>query len=113
MTEASSAATGGVKTLGIQLPDATHAQFSLIASLSGLSLKDAVLEAVDLYIATKREALAEKASEALVEIEKEAALKRASLTALFGTQPDAAEASKPAKPAGKRSPDRVAATDRP
>src|SRR5258708_7596728 len=101
MSEASSSTTGGVKTLGIQLPDATHAQFSLIASLSGLSLKDAVLEAVDLYIATKKEALAEKANEALAEIEKEAALKRASLTALFGTQPDQTEVAKPAKSAGK------------
>ena len=101
MSEASSTGPQSVKTLGIQLPDATHAQFSLIASLSGLSLKDAVLEAVDLYIATKKEALAERASEALAEIEKEAALKRASLTALFGTQPDAAEVAKPTKPAAK------------
>ena len=93
MSEVSS---GGVKTLGIQLPDATHAQFSLIASLSGLSLKEAVLEAVDLYIATKKEALAEKANEAMAEIERNAAMQRAALAGLFGTPSEAVDAAKPA-----------------
>ena len=33
----------GVKTLGIKVPDALHAQFALVAQLDGLSLGDAAL----------------------------------------------------------------------
>lgn len=40
----------GVKTLGIKLPDPVHAQLTLIASLDGLSLTDAIRQAIDLYI---------------------------------------------------------------
>ena len=102
MSEASGAA-GAVKTLGVQLSEDRHSQFSLLAGLEGLSLKDAVLAAVDLYIATRKEALAEKANQALAEVEREAALKRDALTALFGSPSESsAEAAKPTKPAGKR-----------
>lgn len=98
MSETSS---GSVKTLGVQLPDEVHAQFSLVCGLEDLSLKDGVRAAVDLYIATRKEALAEKANQALAEIERNAAMQRSALTALFGDQ--LSTDPKPAKAAGKRS----------
>jgi hypothetical protein len=45
---------GNVKTLGIKLPDALHAQFALIASLDEISLGDAAVRAVEHYVQTKR-----------------------------------------------------------
>ena len=85
MSEANASTPQSVKTLGIQLPDDLHAQFSLVAGLEGLSLKDAVLAAVRGYIADRRGALAEKANQALAEIERNAAMQRDALTALFGS----------------------------
>ncbi|WP_194904379.1 hypothetical protein [Catenulispora rubra] len=101
MTEGSSAGPQSVKTLGVALPDDLHSQFALVAGLEGLSLKDAVLAAVREYISSRREALAEKATQALADIEKEAALKRDALQSLFGTTASAeapksdADAAKP------------------
>ncbi|MGH3613265.1 MAG: hypothetical protein ACRDRK_11865 [Pseudonocardia sp.] len=45
---------GGVKTLGIKVPDSLHAQFALVAPLDGISLGDAALRAVELYVTTKK-----------------------------------------------------------
>ena len=103
MTEASP----GVKTLGIKLPDALHAQLVLISGLEGLSLTDAIRQAIDGYIERKRGEgdLAARAAQAAEEIEREAAMRREALNALFGSQPPAATepaASEPAKPTGRR-----------
>lgn len=85
---------GGVKTLGIKLPDALHAQFTLVAQLDGISLGDAALRAVELYVETKRSEpdFAARAQAALEEIEREAAARRGAIQGLFG-------ADTPAKPA--------------
>ena len=104
MTEAS---PSGIKTLGIKLPDALHAQLVLISSLEGLSLTDAIRQAIDGYIERKRGEgdLAARAAQAAEEIEREAAMRREALNALFGSQPAAAAepaAGSPAKPAGRR-----------
>jgi hypothetical protein len=79
----------GVKTLGIRLPGELHAQFALVAQLDGLNLTDAILRAVELYVEAKRSEgdFAERASEALAEIEREAAARRAAIEGLFGTAP--------------------------
>lgn len=81
------------KTLGIRLPDELHTQFVLVAQLDGLSLTDAVRRAVELYVESKRgEAdFAERASQALDEIEREAATRRSAIEGLFGRQAQAAE----------------------
>lgn len=86
LTEATQGASGGVKTLGIKLPDEVHAQFALIAQLEGLSLTDAIRQAIDGYIERKRGEgdLAARAAQALEEIEREAAQRRSALTTLFG-----------------------------
>jgi predicted DNA-binding protein len=95
---------GGTKTLGIKLPDSVHAQLTLIASLDGQPLTDAIREAIDLYIEHKRGAgdMAERAARALEEVEREAALRRGALEALFGPQQPAADTTEPAKPAPRR-----------
>ncbi|WP_410596261.1 hypothetical protein [Amycolatopsis sp. lyj-23] len=96
----------GVKTLGIKVPDALHAQFTLVAQLDGISLNDAALRAVELYVATKKDEpdFAQRAAAALAEIEKEAAARRASIEGLFGTSAEAvADAAGAAKPATSRS----------
>jgi hypothetical protein len=98
MTDAQAApATGqGHKTIGVRLPDPIHAQMTLIARLDEMSLTDAILRAVEGYIAVKRGEgdLAARAAQALEEIEREAAARRDALHALFGEHvPTATEAS--------------------
>ncbi|MEU4517373.1 hypothetical protein AB0F52_01490 [Amycolatopsis sp. NPDC024027] len=82
-----------VKTLGVKLPDALHAQFSLVAQLDQISLADAVLRAVELYVSTKRqeEDFAARATAALEEIEREAAARRGAIEGLFGDASDKPE----------------------
>jgi hypothetical protein len=82
----------GVKTLGVRLPDEQHAQFTMVSQLNGLSLNDAVLQAVQEYIDRNKSAedFAERAAAALAEIEREANARRGAIEALFGAAaPDA------------------------
>jgi hypothetical protein len=76
---------GGVKTLGIRIPDALHAQFALIATLDDISLGDAAVRAVQLYVDSKRQEpdFAARAETALAEIEQDAATRRAAIRGLF------------------------------
>lgn len=85
----------GVKTLGIKLPDELHAQFALVAQLDDLSLTDAMVRAVRLYVETKQSApdFAARAQAALEAIEREAAARRGAIQALFGQPPAAAQPS--------------------
>lgn len=94
----------GVKTLGIRLPGELHAQFALVAQLDGLSLTDAILRAVELYVETKRSEsdFGERATAALAEIEREAAARRAAIEGLFGQSSDD-QAATPGKTAGTRT----------
>jgi hypothetical protein len=92
-----------VKTLGIKVPDALHAQFTLVAQLDGISLNDAALRAVESYVSAKRREpdFAARAQAALEEIEKEAQARRGAIEGLFGSPtPQAADES--AKPATRR-----------
>jgi hypothetical protein len=87
----------GVKTLGIKVPDALHAQFALVAQLDGISLGDAAVRAVELYVSTKKAEpdFAARAQSALEEIEREAAARRGAIQGLFGGD---AATDKPAGP---------------
>jgi hypothetical protein len=89
-----------VKTLGIKLPDELHAQFALVAQLDNLSLADASLKAVELYVATKRSEtdFAERASAALAEIEREASSRKSAIEALFGGEAPPAAGGATRKP---------------
>jgi hypothetical protein len=86
-------ARSGVKTLGIKLPDALHAQFALVATLDDISLGDAALRAVELYVATKRQEpdFAARAEAALGDIEREAATRKAAIQGLFGGTTESAK----------------------
>ncbi|WP_206443159.1 hypothetical protein [Candidatus Protofrankia californiensis] len=86
---------GGVKTLGIKVPDALHAQFTLVAQLDGISLGDAALRAVELYVTTKKAEpdFAARAKAALEAIEREAAARRGAIEGLFGADAPAANAA--------------------
>jgi hypothetical protein len=84
-----------VKTLGIKLPDALHAQFALVAQLDEISLGDAALRAVELYVQTKRAEpdFAERARKALEEIEREAAARAGAIQGLLGEASLASDAT--------------------
>jgi hypothetical protein len=106
----------GVKTLGIRLPDELHAQFALVAQLDGLSLTDAVKRAVEFYVGHKRAegGFAQRAAQALEEIEREAAARRGAIQALFGsgatTPAQAAGADAPVPEAASADPEAAADT---
>jgi len=89
-TSQSGAPTGG-KTLGVKLSDEVHAQMVLVASLEQVSLTDLIRQAIDVFLEHKRsdQALAARAAEAAREVEREAALRRDALAALFGQQAQA------------------------
>jgi hypothetical protein len=91
----------GVKTLGIKVPDALHAQFTLVAQLDGISLNDGALRAVELYVATKKAEpdFAERAQAALDEIEREATARRGAIQGLFGSGDATTETATTDKPA--------------
>lgn len=95
----------GVKTLGIRIPDALHAQFALVAQLDGLSLGDAAVRAVELYVATKKAEpdFAARAQTALEEIEREAAARRGAIQGLFGDPDTGDSAATLPKASGSRS----------
>lgn len=78
---------GGVKTLAIRLPDELHAQLVIVAQLDGLSLTDAIRQAIDGFIDRKRGEgnFADQAALALQEIEREAEARRAAIQALLGS----------------------------
>jgi predicted DNA-binding protein len=100
--------SGGVKTLAIRLPDELHAQLVLVAQLDGLSLAEAIRQAVEASISRRRDdgELAARAQAALEQIEQESALRRTALQALLGpaatpAQPAVPEAEAP-KPGSRR-----------
>ena len=78
--------SGGVKTLAIRLPDELHAQLALIAQLDGISLTDAIRQAIEGLIERKRAEgdLAAQAAQALEEIERESAARREAIQSLLG-----------------------------
>jgi hypothetical protein len=92
-------APGGFKTIGVKLPDPVHAQLTLIANLDGISLTDAIRQAIEGYIERKRGEgdLAERAARALDEIEREAATRRDALQSLFGQHAQAATDTGPSR----------------
>lgn len=99
----------GVKTLAIRLDDRLHAQLTAVAQLEGLSITDAIRQAIEAFIARKRDegSLTSKAQDILVEIDREAAERKSAIEALFGpaVEPPAeaeTESPSPAKARGRR-----------
>lgn len=86
----SSTGKAGVKTLAIRLDPDQHAHLSLIAQLRVSTITDEIRTAIEAHIALARTTpgLAAGASYALEEIERDAALRRAAITTLFGIGTD-------------------------
>ncbi|WP_460528096.1 hypothetical protein [Flindersiella endophytica] len=98
VSEPTSGRGTGIKTLALRLPDAIHARFALVAQVEDLSLADAGLKAVELYVAQKQQEgdFAAKAQAIVDEIEREAEARRSAIQGLFGAsdQDDATPLSK-------------------
>lgn len=107
--------TRGVKTLAIRLEPEVHAQLSLIAQLKGGTITDELKLAVLTHIesAKSQADLANRASFALEEIEREAALRRDAIASLFaGSTGDTPPTSAPDGSGNRtRPPRRAKATD--
>lgn len=76
------------KTLAIRLEDDTHAQLTILAQLEGMPVSDALKQAVDGYIASKRSQpeLKARLESVLEEIERDAATRRDAITSLFSEE---------------------------
>jgi predicted transcriptional regulator len=92
------------KTLAIRLEDDTHAQLTVLAQLQEIPVSDALKQAVDGYIKSKRSQpeLTERAESLLADIERDAANRRQAIASLVrdeqaapaaGTAADDAKAS--------------------
>ncbi|MGY1875664.1 hypothetical protein [Nocardia gipuzkoensis] len=83
------------KTMAIRVDPEIHAELSLIAQLRGKTLADEHLQAVIEYIERAREEtdLAERAEQAIAEIEREAAIRRQAIERLRGGRSTVASAS--------------------
>jgi hypothetical protein len=91
----------GVKTLGIKLKPAVHAQLSFIAQLREGTITDEIQTAVVEHIARAKEdpELANRAAEARAEIEREAVARQQAIATLFadGGEPTGARPRRTAK----------------
>ena len=107
------------RTLAIRLDDTLHQQILLVAQLDGVTLVDAIRQAIQAHITAKRGEgdLAARAAEALAAIDEETANRRRAIEELFGSrsnagttdatsssdEPPAAEAPVPIDPAKSQS----------
>lgn len=98
-----------VKTLAIRLDEGLHAQLTVLAQLGGVTVTDAIRQAIEVYVETARTEgdLAAKAAGALEEIEREAATRRSAIQALFGEAEGGDAAASPAKGRATRKANRT------
>lgn len=98
-----------MKTLAIRLEEDQHAQLAMIAKLEELSVTDAIRQAIDDWIESRRSnpELQARAEAILAEIDREAATRRGALAALIqGEQaiPTADPGQGPETSTSRRSP---------
>lgn len=96
-----------VKTLAIRLEEDQHAQLSMIAQLEELTVTDAIRQAIEQWIESKRSnpQLQQRAEAVLEAIEQEAATRRGAIAALLGDESSSTDrAGRP----GRRSSGRAA-----
>lgn len=74
-----------MKTTAIRLEDELYAQLTVVAQLGGQTVTDAIRTAVLEYIEQRKSSLSSHADSVLAEIEREAEIRRAAITALFGS----------------------------
>lgn len=75
-----------MKTLAVRLEEEQHAQLGMIAKLEELTVTDAIRQAIDQWIESKRSnpELQARAEAVLADIEQEAATRRGAINALLG-----------------------------
>ena len=73
-----------MKTTAIRLEDELYAQLTIVAQLESQTVTDAIRTAVIGYIEQRKASLSARADAAIAEIEREAAIRRSAITALFG-----------------------------
>src|ERR1700689_4567899 len=75
-----------MKTMAIRLEEDQHAQLSMIAQLEELTVTDAIRQAIDQWVESKRSnpQLQQRAEAVLDAIEQEAATRRGAIAALLG-----------------------------
>lgn len=77
-----------MRTLAIKLEEELHAQLGMIAKLEGLTLTDALRQAIDQWIDERRNnpELQARAAATLADIDREAATRRGAIEALLGKE---------------------------
>ncbi len=82
-----------MKTLAIRLEEDQHGQLTVLAQLESLTVTDAIRQAIDEWIESRRTnpKLIEQAEAVLDEIERDAASRRGAIAALFGGEKAAPE----------------------
>ena len=77
-----------MKTLAIRLEEDQHAQLGMIAKLEELTVTDAIRQAIDQWIESKRAnpELQRRAEAILADIDHEAATRRGAIAALMGNE---------------------------
>jgi hypothetical protein len=75
-----------VRTLAIRLEEDQHSQLTMVAKLENLSVSDAIREAIDSWIDSKKSnpELQQRAEAILADMEREAASRRGAIAALLG-----------------------------
>jgi predicted transcriptional regulator len=98
------------KTLAIKLEDDTHAQLTILAQLEEMPVSDALKQAVDGYITSKRSQpeLRARLESVLADIERDAATRRQAITSLFSEEEAGSDAgtTADAKASSRRSRDK-------
>jgi len=76
------------KTLAIKMEDDVHAQLTILAQLEEMPVSDALKQAVDGYITSKRSQpeLKARLESVLADIERDAATRREAITSLFSEE---------------------------
>ena len=88
-----------MRTLAIRLEDDLHAQLGMIAKLEGLTLTDALLQAIDQWIGERRNnpELQARAAAILADIDREAATRRSAIEALLGNESTSEQTTSPTR----------------
>jgi len=97
-----------MKTLAIRLEDDLHSQLSVLATLSELTITDAIRQAIEGWIDEKKAQpeLTSRAQSVLEEIDKEAAQRREAIATLFGASEGSGDKTteEGEQPSSRRSP---------
>jgi len=86
-----------MKTLAIRLEEDQHAQLAMIATLEELTLTDAIRQAIDQWIESKRSnpELQARAETVLADIDREAETRRGAIASLLSGEAPTAPTTEP------------------